>query len=217
MRISNGEENCNSVSRHGPNYEYYTFGMDNDDVIDTTVTSSRSYYHHNADVRRAVDGIVYIAEQMQREDDVRNVSGGHSALTSVTSVSTVVVVVVAGAGGLEVHGSRHRPPLPRPLHSRLRLRLVHDHPQGSVLLRLNSATPTAKRKTSLHRHAGLKLMHILTVCAGFVHVLHLNYKYLTKNTVVHCTHFFLKHERLLGKHVRGSEQNYSSITKNIAP
>ena len=87
MRISNGEENCNSVSRHGPNYEYYTFGMDNDDVIDTTVTSSRSYYHHNADVRRAVDGIVYIAEQMQREDDVRNVSGGHSALTSVTSVS----------------------------------------------------------------------------------------------------------------------------------
>ena len=72
--MRNGLEMQNSVARHGANYEYYTFGMDSTDVIDADMASSCSYYQYNDDVRRAVDGIVYIAEKMKQEDEDRNVS-----------------------------------------------------------------------------------------------------------------------------------------------
>ena len=73
-KLRNGLEMQNSVARHGANYEYYTFGMDSTDVIDADMASSCSYYQYNDDVRRAVDGIVYIAEKMKQEDEDRNVS-----------------------------------------------------------------------------------------------------------------------------------------------
>ena len=73
-KLRNGLEIQNSVARHGANYEYYTFGMDSTDVIDADMASSCSYYQYNDDVRRAVDGIVYIAEKMKQEDEDRNVS-----------------------------------------------------------------------------------------------------------------------------------------------